>query len=93
MALPIDNRLLDTPLVPVRCRRCDAVVHARKSSWQQTSVQWDTEAMATCAQRRDAGTLAPHTGGPFLVCSELRESIEDAARSGALPIVDDSTDP
>ena len=93
MTIRADNRLLDSPLVPVSCRRCGAGVLARKSSWHQTSVQWDGEAMATCVERRDAAAIAAHTGGLFLVCSKLRESIEEAARNGAVPILDEAGEP
>jgi len=49
-----DNRLADSPMVPVACRRCEACVLARKSSWNQTSVQWNAEATARCLERSDA---------------------------------------
>jgi hypothetical protein len=83
-----DDRLLDSPPVPVSCTRCGAKVLARKSSWQQTSVQWDAEATAKCLERRHAAVQPTH--GLFLVCAKLRHSIENAARSGVLPIVKDS---
>lgn len=89
MTVRPDNRLRDAPLVPVDCRRCGATVGARKSSWAQTSVQWDAAAMAACVQRRVADALAGHGRGPLLVCSELRASIEDAALRGDVPIVDE----
>jgi hypothetical protein len=91
MSIRTDNRLLDSPLVSVSCRRCGAEVLTRKSTWQQTSIQWDAEAMASCPQRREAEALKQHGRGLFLVCSELRDSIEDAARRGRLPIVDELT--
>jgi len=75
-----DNRLADSPMVPVDCQRCGAEVLARKSSWQQTSVQWNTEAETRCPERRNCTGL-------FLVCSALRGSILDAARSGRLPVL------
>ncbi|WP_078311428.1 MULTISPECIES: ferredoxin [unclassified Mycobacterium] len=75
-----DNRLVDSPMVAVGCQHCGAEVLARKSSWQQTSVQWNAEAEARCPQRRDCAGL-------FLVCSELRGSILDAARNGRLPVL------
>ncbi|MCB0944649.1 MAG: ferredoxin, partial [Mycobacterium sp.] len=86
MTVRPDNRLLDAAPVPVHCRRCEATVQVRKSSWAQTSVQWDAAAMAACAQRRAATALAGHDNGPFLVCSDLRAAIEDAARRGEVPI-------
>ncbi|AMU68693.1 hypothetical protein [Mycobacteroides abscessus] len=75
-----DNRLADSPMVPVGCERCGAQVLARKSSWQQTSVQWNADAESRCAQRRNCTGL-------FLACSELRSSILDAAHSGRLPVL------
>jgi len=85
-----DNRLTDAPMVPVTCRRCGAEVTARKSSWQQTTVQWDAAALARCPQRREAAQLSAHgTRSIFLSCSELRDSILDAVVRGELPVLDD----
>ncbi|MCV7303624.1 ferredoxin [Mycobacterium barrassiae] len=86
-----DNRLADAPMVPVACRNCGASVWARKSSWNQTSVQWDAEAMDRCAERRQANKLSVHAGrNVFLACSALTASITDAVRNGELPVVDES---
>jgi hypothetical protein len=91
MAVPPDNRLVDTPMVPVACSRCGARVLARKSSWSQTTVQWNADASAACLERRDAENLAAHSGrGPFLACSALSGSILEAVRNGDLPVVDGS---
>jgi hypothetical protein len=91
MAVRPDNRLADSPMVPVGCRRCGACVSARKSSRNQTSVQWTAEAQASCLERRDAQHLAAHAErGLFLGCSALTDSIVDAVRSGDLPVVDES---
>ena len=84
-----DGRLLDSPPVEVNCGHCGATVLARKSSWQQTSVQWDAAATSRCLERRDAGAIELHKRGLFLACSKLRDSIEVAARSGAIPILDE----
>jgi hypothetical protein len=85
-----DNRLDEMPMIPVACRACGAAVLARKSSWNQTSVQWTAEATARCAERRDAERIsAPGSRGMFLACSALNASIIDAVRSGALSIVDE----
>jgi hypothetical protein len=83
-----DNRLDEMPMAPVTCRNCGARVLARKSSWNQTSVQWDAGASARCIERRDAERLAGHHRGPFLACDALRESIQFAVATGALAIVD-----
>ena len=89
MTVRADNRYTDSPMVPVACRRCGACVLARKSSWNQTSVQWNGEASARCLERHDAENLAAHSGrGVFLACSAVTESIVDAVRHGELPVVD-----
>ncbi|HME17826.1 MAG TPA: ferredoxin [Mycobacterium sp.] len=91
MTLRIDNRLSDSPMVPVACRRCGAQVLARKSSWNQTSVQWNVEAFAACLERRDPQNLGAYSGrGVFLACSALTASIVDAVRDGGLSVVDET---
>jgi hypothetical protein len=85
-----DNRLDEMPMVPVACRNCGAQVLARKSTWNQTSVQWNADATARCAERAEAQAIsAPGGRGVFLVCSALSESILDAVRHGDLCIVDE----
>jgi hypothetical protein len=83
-----DNRLDEMPMVPVACRNCGAQVLARKSSWNQTSVQWNATATARCAERREADHIAGHHREPFLLCLALRHSIEAAVTTGELTIVD-----
>lgn len=83
-----DNRLDEMPMAPVTCRECGARVLARKSSWNQTSVQWDAGALARCVERREAERLAGHHRGPFVACSALRDSIQGAVATGELAIVD-----
>jgi hypothetical protein len=91
-----DNRLEAIPMTPVVCRTCGARVLARKSSWKQTSVQWNADATARCAERcraSRAGELAPYHGRTlFLGCSALTDSIVDAIVRGTLPLVDDARD-
>jgi hypothetical protein len=85
-----DNRLDEMPMAPVACRNCGARVLARKSSWNQTSVQWNADATARCAERAEAQKLAANgRRGVFLVCSALSESILEAVRHGDLAIVDE----
>ncbi|OBF85383.1 ferredoxin [Mycobacterium sp. 852002-51163_SCH5372311] len=79
------------PMVPVVCRNCGAHVLARKSSWNQTSVQWNSDATARCAERREARKMPmPGGRGVFLMCTALSESICDAVRRGELSIVDET---
>ena len=90
MSVRADNRLEEMPMVPVVCRNCGAQVLARKSSWNQTSVQWNAEATARCAERAEAQKVSAHADrGVFVVCSALSESITDAVRRGDLAIVDE----
>ena len=88
MSVRADNRLAEMQMVPVACRNCGARVLARKSSWNQTSVQWNNDATARCTERIEAERVAGHHRGPFLVCSALRDSIEAAVATGQLTIVD-----
>jgi hypothetical protein len=84
-----DNRLADAAMTSVHCQRCAARVLVRKSSANQTSVQWNTEATGRCGERRELEKLAGHGGnGLFLGCVALSESIVGAVRAGDLSIVD-----
>lgn len=82
-------------MTPVTCGSCGARVLARKSSWEQTSVQWDAESVARCTRRRDTpsddGALAMARDAPFALCPDLRESIEAGVRQGTLPVLDDES--
>ena len=77
-------------MVPVMCHNCAAQVLVRKSSWNQTSVQWNADATARCAERREAQKVSAHDArAVFLACSALRESIADAVRHGDVYVVDE----
>jgi hypothetical protein len=89
MTARLDNRLVDTPMRAVECRRCAARVEVRKSSWHQTSVQWDAAATAACQERPEASLLPGPNGSFFESCSALQESIREAALGGAVPVSDD----
>lgn len=85
-----DNRLDTVPMAPVTCGNCGARVLVRKSSWNQTSMQWNTDASARCPERREAQKMTAHgSRGVFLACSALSDSIAYAVRHGDLPIVDE----
>jgi hypothetical protein len=89
MTVRPDNRFLDAPMRAVECLRCSARVEVRKSSWHQTSVQWDGAATAACMERRDAQPAPGPNGDFFESCSALQESIREAALGGAVPVPDD----
>jgi len=87
MTVRTDDRLVDTPMCPVRCQRCAAEVTVRKSSWQQTSIQWHADALARCSER-EQDSVVP--GGCHVeTCTALRESIADAAQQGSIPVSED----
>lgn len=78
-----DARLSDRPMQRHGCATCGAVVRVGKSSWDQTSVQWDATARAACLEARAAGHV-PRAG-----CLALRDSIREAAVRGELAVPDD----
>lgn len=95
MSVRPDNRLDDAPMTPVGCGACGAQVLVRKSSWEQTSIQWNADSMSKCQARkavprfsRGAG-VGSGPGSELLLCDELRTSIEDAARGGRLSVLDE----
>ena len=85
-----DNRLETAGLTPVSCSACAATVLVRKSTWDQTSVQWTAAALAVCRERTSAAS-GTDSVGRFAGCGALRESIREAAVSGELPIVESAT--
>jgi len=91
MTIRLDDRLSESPMVSVCCRRCRAHVLVRKSSWNQTSVQWNAGASARCLERRDPQNLGAYSvRGVFLACSALTDSILGAVGDGNLPVVDET---
>ena len=89
MSLRPDNRLADAPMTPVACRTCGARVEVRKSSWDQTSIQWHADAAAACVERRASSAGPGPNGATFAGCAALRDTVREAAVSGALPVVDE----
>ncbi|MFC9466175.1 ferredoxin [Streptomyces coelicoflavus] len=88
----VDNRLDarradGVPMRPLACERCAAEVLVRKSSWQQTSVQWTARATAACAER-DAADGTGGAEGAFEGCRSLRDTIREAALRGGIEVVD-----
>ncbi|WP_418063538.1 ferredoxin [Pimelobacter simplex] len=85
-----DVRLATAPMQPVACGTCGAEVLARKSSWDQTTVQWDAAALAACAERRTPNGAAAPSDRPnrnaFPGCDALRASLRAAAVAGTLDV-------
>jgi hypothetical protein len=83
-AVSADQRLyLDAGLRQLACHGCGALVRVKKSSPQQTSIQWTTRAVRECAEFSARVALGETTA---LVdgCTTLRETIERAVREGRL---------
>lgn len=83
-----DNRLDDGPMVPLACQVCGARVEARKSSWEQTSIQWSADARERCLERRATTPGPGPNGAAFAGCQALRQSVREAAVRGELPVQD-----
>jgi hypothetical protein len=84
-----DMRLyLEIGLVPVACARCGTEVLVKKNSAKHTSVQWTSDAVASCPE------IAEQVGsgerpGQVLGCSALKKSIAEAVRAGVLTVPND----
>ncbi|GAA2566232.1 hypothetical protein GCM10010409_48840 [Mycolicibacterium diernhoferi] len=89
-----DNRLADVPMTPVDCGACGAQVLVRKSSWEQTSVQWTADSLARCARRgagpSPVGGRMPEPDDALALCPQLREAIEASVHRGTLPVLDET---
>lgn len=88
-----DVRLENSPMQAVSCVACGARVLARKSSWDQTSVQWSDEASAACLERHASTPRPGPNGATFAGCEALRSSLREAAVRGELPVVSDAPPP
>ncbi|QIK76155.1 ferredoxin [Nocardioides piscis] len=88
MTVRPDNRLADGPMQTVGCDTCGARVEVRKSSWEQTSIQWHADAVEACLERRAASPRPGPNGATFSGCQALRQAISAAAVRGELGIQD-----
>lgn len=85
-----DVRLESAPMQPVACGACGAEVQARKSSWDQSTVQWTAAAVEQCEERRTTAEVSERPNrNAFAGCSALRASIREAAVRGTLSVTDD----
>lgn len=88
MAVRPDVRLENGPMTPVTCTTCGAWVEARKSSWDQISIQWSPEAIEACTERRAHSPRPGPNGSTFLGCTTLSATLREAAVKGDLPVQD-----
>lgn len=86
MEPPIDARLTEIPLQPLNCTECVARVLVRKSTWQQTSIQWSAEALQACRER-PAAACGDRPKDRFVGCETLRAEIREATIDGRLEVV------
>jgi DNA-directed RNA polymerase subunit RPC12/RpoP len=81
------REFLAVGLRPVECQSCANRVLVKKSSPQQTSVQWLSDPVTSCpefAARVAAGELSARID----TCPKLRASIEQASAEGQLEAPD-----
>lgn len=85
-----DVRLEVAPMQPVACATCGAEVLARKSSWDQSTLQWTAAALEQCAERRTTtGRSDRPNRNAFAGCASLRGSVREAAVRGDLDVLSD----
>ncbi|NPC98667.1 ferredoxin [Nocardioides sp. zg-DK7169] len=89
MAVRPDVRLDDAPMQPVSCTSCGVSVQARKSSWDQTTLQWNDAALEACVERRASVPRPGPNGATFVGCFALRDSVRAAAVRGDLDVLSD----
>ena len=90
-----DQRLyLEGRMAEVTCGECSAAVLVRKHSEFHTSIQWSAEAVSRCEVF--AGTARSGRREVHESCPRLKESIEQAVKTGRLTLgggVDPVPDP
>ena len=72
-------------LTEVACLDCLARVGVKKNSEHHTSIQWDADSLAACAEFQ---RMAAEPGGRhvYVSCSRLRSSIDRAVAEGDIEI-------
>jgi hypothetical protein len=78
------TRYLEGHLVQVACLDCLATVRVRKQSEFHTSIQWDEQATAHCAEFARARGSGDHR--VQRACTRLAASIDRAVRDGEIEI-------
>jgi hypothetical protein len=81
-----DQRLYtQARLTEVACLDCLACVRVKKNSEHHTSIQWDADSLAACAE---FARMANEPGGRavYASCSRLRASIDRAVADGRVGI-------
>ncbi|MFC7448574.1 hypothetical protein [Rhodococcus daqingensis] len=71
---------------PVDCERCGIRVLVEKSSWEHTSVQWNTDHPEAICEEYQQDPSLTQRGARIGRCSALRESIRKAVLDGRIPV-------
>ena len=74
---------LEGGLRELACDSCGVTVRAKKSSAQQTSIQWSAAAVRGCTEFADRTARGEPTA-LIATCTRLRDSIGQAVRDGRL---------
>lgn len=80
------RRYLEIGLSAVTCRSCGVEAQVKKNSREHTSVQWSRASVAACPEIAAARTTDPTA--LVLGCPRLKQSIEDAVRTGTVVVPD-----
>ncbi|WP_158882858.1 hypothetical protein [Amycolatopsis anabasis] len=81
------QEFLSGGLRPHTCRACGTCVLVKKNSWKHTSIQWTTDASASCPVFAERAADGANTA-LLDTCERLSESISDAVRAGELEVAD-----
>ncbi|MCD4532892.1 hypothetical protein LRP67_02180 [Nocardioides sp. cx-169] len=85
-----DVRLEDGPMRPVGCTACGAEVTVRKSSPEQTSIQWSAAALRRCHERSASRPTSDRPNRQaFDGCAALRDTVREAAARGQVEVLAD----
>jgi hypothetical protein len=79
------RRYTQARLTEVACLDCLAKVRVKKNSEHHTSIQWDADSLAACAEFQ---RMSSEPGGRhvYASCSRLRSSIDRAVAEGRIQI-------
>ncbi len=79
-------------MTPLECRACHACVLVKKTSPHHTSVQWNDDALARCAEIAE---IRADGGNPAMLptCPRLSASIDHGVAEGILPRESPAADP
>lgn len=86
------ERYLNSGMAPVDCRFCHATVSVRKLGPEYTAVQWNSEAVQSCAYFAE---IRANGGEPRRArsCPRLSDSIKHAIAEGCLEAVSSAPSP